>query len=113
MYTEKGTVKKVYPLEKISDSFQKRRVVIETDGQYKQFLEIEFAQNRVGELNNVKQGDVITVGFFLKGREYKKDGVERYFMSLDGYKVEGVPARIEDAVKLINEKIPPSDDLPF
>lgn len=112
MYQAKGKIKAIGQLEKISDSFHKRKLVLEIDGKFPQFVEFEFTQDRVSKLDGLKAGQEISVDFYLRGREYQKDGVTRYFNSLDGFNVS---SGITEAVKKIAETFAPEDedDLPF
>lgn len=113
MFTIKGKVKVVGQLEKISDSFQKRSLVIVTDEKFPQTPQFEFTQDRVSKLDGLKVGQEVSVDFYLRGREYQKDGVTRYFNSLDGFNVS---SGITEVVKKIDERFAPEDDsegLPF
>lgn len=112
MFTAKGKVKVVGQLEKISDSFHKRKLVLEIDGKFPQFVEFEFTQDRVAKLDGLKVGQDVSVDFYLRGREWSKDGQTKYFTSLDGFNVS---SGISEAVKKIDNRFPEdeSSDLPF
>lgn len=118
MYTLKGELKVIGDVQQISDSFKKREfVVVDASGQYAQTISFQAVQDRVDLLNNFKIGDNVEVTFFLRGREWTnpKDGVVRYFNSLDAWKVEplgqgGSPASADNAETFVAEG---DDDLPF
>lgn len=112
MYQAKGKIKAIGQLEKISDSFHKRKLVLEIEGKFPQFVEFEFTQDRVAKLDGLKVGQEVSVDFYLRGREWSKDGQTKYFMSLDGFNVS---SGISEAVKKIDKKFAPDDedDLPF
>ena len=113
MYQAKGKIKAIGQLEKISDSFHKRKLVLEIEGKFPQFVEFEFTQDRVAKLDGLKVGQEVSVDFYLRGREWSKDGQTKYFTSLDGFNVS---SGITEAVKKIDEKFAPEDDsegLPF
>jgi len=117
MYTLKGELKVIGDVQQISDSFKKREfVVVDASGQYAQTISFQAVQDRVDLLNNFKLGDNVEVTFFLRGREWTnpKDGVVRYFNSLDAWKVEplggGTAATADSAETFVAEG---DDDLPF
>lgn len=90
-YTLKGKVKVVGEVQQISDSFKKREFVITDESdQYPQDILFQAVQDRTGLLDNVKVGDSVEVSFNLRGREWTspKDGVVKYFNSLDAWKIE-------------------------
>lgn len=113
MYTTKGKVKLIGNTERISDSFQKRRLILETKEEYPQTVEIEFTQDRVVKLDRIKSGEEIEVSWFLKGREWTnpKDGQVKYFNTLNGWEVY---TKLDQAKNIIDKAIPEDDDdLPF
>ncbi|MEO9533640.1 MAG: DUF3127 domain-containing protein [Crocinitomicaceae bacterium] len=119
MYTLKGELKVVNDTQQISDSFKKREfVVVDASGQYAQTILFQAVQDRCDLLNNFKVGDNVEVTFFLRGREWTnpKDGVVRFFNSLDAWKIEplgsstGTPASADNAETFVAEG---DDDLPF
>ena len=86
-----GTVLHVGDTQVISEKFQKRNLELETgEPEYPQINEIQFTQDRVSLLNDIVEGDVVKVGFYLKGRErIPKDGrPRRVFNELNGGSVE-------------------------
>lgn len=53
------------------------------------FPTFEFDGERCAELDRYQPGDVVTVHFNLNGRKYTdRDGNERYFTTVRGYKIE-------------------------
>ena len=119
MYTLKGELKVINDVQQISDSFKKREfVVVDASGQYAQTILFQAVQDRCDLLNNFKVGDNVEVTFFLRGREWTnpKDGVVRFFNSLDAWKIEplgdstGTPASADNAETFVAEG---DDDLPF
>ena len=117
MYTLKGELKVIGDVQQISDSFKKREfVVVDASGQYAQTINFQAVQDRVDLLNNFKVGDNVEVTFFLRGREWTnpKDGMVRYFNSLDAWKVEplggGTATTPDKAETFVADG---DDDLPF
>ena len=86
-----GTVLHVGSTQVISKKFQKRNLELETgEPEYPQINEIQFTQDRVSMLDEIVEGDVVKVGFYLKGREWiPTDGRQRrVFNELNGAFVE-------------------------
>ena len=86
----KGTVYKVNQEEVKSEKFKKREVIIEVvKGEYKDYLTVQFTNAKCDLLNNVRQGDVISVSINLKGRLWTgADGVEKCFNTIEGWQIE-------------------------
>jgi len=119
MYTLKGELKVISPVQKVSDSFRKREfVVIDASGQYAQTIQFQAVQDRCEILDKFKVGDNVEVTFFLRGREWTnpKDGQVRFFNSLDAWKVEmageggSKVTNVNNAETFVAEG---DDDLPF
>ena len=86
-----GTVLRIGDTQVISDKFQKRILELETgEPAYPQINEFQFTQDRVSLLDEIVEGDVVKVGFYLKGREWvPTDGRQRrVFNELNGAFVE-------------------------
>jgi len=95
MYTLKGELKMISPVQQVSDSFKKREfVVVDASGQYAQTILFQAVQDRCELLDKFKEGDSVEVTFFLRGREWTnpKDGQVRFFNSLDAWKIEPLGA---------------------
>ncbi len=91
MYTLKGELKVINQVQQVSDSFKKQEfVLLDKSGKYAQTILFQAAQDRCDLLNNFKVGDKVEVTFFLRGREWTnpKDGLVRFFNSLDAWKIE-------------------------
>jgi hypothetical protein len=86
----KGTVYKVSQEEIKSEKFKKRDVILEViEGTYKQYLTVQFSNAKCDLLNNVRQGDMISVSINLKGRLWTgADGIEKSFNTLEGWQIE-------------------------
>jgi hypothetical protein len=127
----KGTVYKVSQEEVKSEKFKKREVILEViEGTYKQHLTVQFSNAKCDLLNNVRQGDMISVSINLKGRLWTgADGIEKCFNTIEGWQIEAdslgstntnVPiqkkpmgniesAFQEEAIRMMAE----DDDMPF
>ena len=86
----KGTVYKVSQEEVKSEKFKKREVILEViEGTYKQYLTVQFSNAKCDLLNNVRQGDMISVSINLKGRLWTgNDGIEKCFNTIEGWQIE-------------------------
>lgn len=90
-----GIVKKIFDIQKFPSGFKKRELVIYTNEQYPQYLSIEFIQDKIDILNNIKIDDEIKVFINLKGREWvNSDGVTKYFNTIQGWRIEKINSQI-------------------
>jgi len=84
-----GKVKAVNDEQQVSASFKKRNLIVTSDEQYPQHIEIEFTQDKCDLLNSLKVGQNITVGINLRGREWvNPQGETKYFNSIQGWRIE-------------------------
>lgn len=122
LFNIKGKVKSVGEVQKISDNFSKRElIVLEMVGQREQPLMFEATQDRMSLLDGLNLGEEVNVGFYINGREWTaRDGNVRHFVSLSVNtveKVNQVAAAGAPAPPPITEEIVPDDleedDLPF
>lgn len=77
--------------ENVTDSFVKREVVGVIEGEYPEYFKFEFIQGNVDVPENLIENTYVTIYYNLKGRkvESKKKGEPaKYFVSLQGWKVE-------------------------
>lgn len=106
-----------------SNGFRKREVVVTTEEQYPQFLNIEFIQDKTELINKFAVGDKVKIGINLRGREWvSPQGETKYFNSIQGWRIERLdqsannpsvpPADQFEPVDDLNEE-DPEDDLPF
>lgn len=75
--------------------FRKREVVLDasrfdpyTGDKYENYPSVEFVGKHCGDADGFAVGDLVTVSFFLSGRRSERDGVERYFTSIQGVGIE-------------------------
>jgi len=108
-----GFIDKILPEQKISDTFTKRELILETEEKYPQKVKIEFINSGINSLMDKKEGQQVKVCFNVRGREWN----EKYFVSLNGWRIELLadtstepePEEIMSAP----ETGPYSDELPF
>ncbi len=87
--TESGQLKLKYDTQKVSDKLQKRDFVLTTgyDTPYPQFVTFQLVNDKCSQLDNLNEGDLITVEFNLKGREWNGPQGLKYFNQLDAWKL--------------------------
>ena len=86
-----GTVKKIGQTQTFASGFQKRELVLETDEQYKQYLSVDFLQDKIDLLNNVSVADSVKIGINLNGRLWTNpQGEEKCFNSIVAWRIEKV-----------------------
>ncbi len=80
---------------KVTDKFTKREFVIEIeDGMYPQHVKFQLVQDRVAALDPFEVGDMLTISFNLRGREYTNpQGEVSYFTNLNAWRVQKVDAQ--------------------
>jgi len=84
-YKLTGAVKVLQGAQTLASGFTKRELVVTVeDGKYPQEISIEFVQDKASLLDDVNEGDKVTVFFNIRGREYNG----RYFNNLVGWKLE-------------------------
>ena len=85
-----GQIKVIFATETVGQNgFQKRDLVITTDGQYPQDIIIQFTQGNCALLDNLQVGQRVNVHFNLQGREWiSPQGEVKYFNTVLGWKIE-------------------------
>lgn len=82
-----GHIQEIHETKQVTDSFRKREFVIETIGEYPQFIKFEVVQGNCEKLHDKKIGDNVDVSFNVKGRKFERDGQVKYFTGLEAWKV--------------------------
>ena len=100
--------------QQVSDTFQKRDFVVETDGQYPKPIKLELTNDKCGLLDAYNEGAKIKVHFNLDGREWNG----KYFVNLKAWKIDRVGSSETHTTpnappNPIAEMTPADDDLPF
>ena len=85
-----GRIKTIFATEIVGQNgFQKRDLVITTDGQYPQDIIIQFTQGNCALLDNLQVGQMVKIHFNLQGREWTSpQGEVKYFNTVVGWKIE-------------------------
>jgi hypothetical protein len=113
-----GKIKVIGATQQVSASFQKRQLVLTTEEQYPQFIEINFVQDKCDLLNGLTVGQNVTVGINLRGREWvNPQGETKYFNDIQGWKVTATDTNNVEVVgatfQTVETLAVPADDLPF
>ena len=120
-----GNVYKIFGKQQISEKFAKRELVIETNDQCPQKLLIQFVNDKCDLLDSVLEGEQVSIGINLNGREWTNpQGEMKFFNTIVGWRISNVnngfdpKNKKEDYYKeTMNNDIPESheedDDLPF
>lgn len=111
-----GIVKKIGETQTFASGFQKRELVLETDEQYKQYLSVDFLQDKIDLLNNVSVGDSVKIGINLNGRLWTNpQGEEKCFNSIVAWRIEKVSGENTEAPQpnTFQTPAPATNDNPF
>lgn len=84
-----GTIKKIGDLQTFASGFQKRDMVLLTEDQYPQPINIEFLSDSSDLVDPYKEGDSVKVSINIRGREWTSpQGEVKYFNSIIGWRLE-------------------------
>ncbi len=91
MSSIEGIVKRVEEVVNVTDTFKKRNLIITTEEQYPQTIQVEFIQDKVSLLDAILEGEKVNVSYNLRGKEVEKvSGEPKVYNSLHGWKIEKV-----------------------
>jgi len=106
-----------------SNGFRKREIVLTTQEQYPQNIQVEFIQDRTDLLDAYNIGDFVKIDINLRGREWTNDkGEVKYFNSIQGWRIEKVedefesqlpPLPTKEDLNISDNASSEPDDLPF
>jgi hypothetical protein len=83
-----GTLKVKKDTQIVSEAFSKREFVLTVvDGAFSNDILIQLTKDKVTLINDINIGDMLEVEVNLTGRGYEKDGITRYFNSLNCWKI--------------------------
>lgn len=89
-----GILKVINDTHKVSDTFQKREIVVTIDAttQYPQHVSFQVTQDKCAlfDFGKFKVGDEVKMHFNLRGREWNGPEGVRYFNTLEAWRVEMV-----------------------
>ena len=75
--------------QNVTDTFSKREFIVETQEEYKQYLQLQVIKDKCDTLSNYKPGQEVKVNLNIKGRLWtNKEGKEIAFNTLECCKIE-------------------------
>lgn len=79
-----GQIKAIMPVKETA-TFKSVEVIITTDfdTKYPQHVSCQLTQGKTSLIDGIKVGDLVTAEFNLRGRLYQKDGIDKYFNSIE------------------------------
>lgn len=84
-----GTIKRLGEVQTFASGFQKREMVLLTEEQYPQPINIEFLKEKGDLLNQFSEGEQVKVSINIGGREWTSpQGEVKYFNSITGWRIE-------------------------
>jgi len=99
-----------------ASGFRKREIVITTNEQYPQDLQLEFVQDKCDVLNGYEVGQDVVIGINLRGREWiNPEGKAVYFNTIQGWNIKKLEVTDVPPISPITEPLnePVDDGLPF
>jgi len=106
-----GEIISISDVQRFSDSFQKREIVLTNHGEYNNELKIDFYNAKIDLVNNLKVGDVVSVHINVFSRLAQKTG--SYFNNVIGWKIEEAVAPEKPKYQNTTTLSDSNDDLPF
>lgn len=106
-----GTAHAILPLQTFPSGFSKQVLVINTGGQYPQYVPIEFTKDRTKLLEGIATGQEVTAQVDIRGNEYQG----KYYASLNGWKLEAGEKRQQNEPPPREDPADENDDdyIPF
>lgn len=84
-----GKIKLIRDTQVVSDKFQKREFVVETNDQYPQLLQLELQGQNCDSIDAYKVGQEVSCGLNIRGRMWTNpQGEEKYFNTLVCWKIQ-------------------------
>jgi single-strand DNA-binding protein len=89
-YKATGRLHKIFETEQKSASFSVRDFVIEVaDDKFPQMVKFQLTQDKCALIDDYSEGDVISVDFDLRGREWN----DKYFTNLNAWRIAQADAQ--------------------
>ena len=117
-----GTIKLIGETKEVGNNFMIRSLVLTTDDQYPQTIQVEFIKDKTYLLDNYNVGDSISIDINIRGREWTSPtGEVKYFTSISGWRIESNASIMQEAKEAVTtaqqspdrEAAKVADDLPF
>lgn len=79
-----ASVYKVLDTQTFESGFTKRTLVLKTTGEYPQTIPFEFVKDKTSLLDNLQDGQMVTVHYDIRGNEYKG----KFYCNLQAWKID-------------------------
>lgn len=87
--TVKGLVYKINETKEISDKFAFKTIILKTEGEYPQYVLIQFSNKNIDKLDNITIGSTVVVSYNLRGRLYRDKNLEETaFVTIEGWQIK-------------------------
>ncbi len=84
-----GKIKLIRETQQISEKFQKREFVVETNEQFPQTIQLELQGNKCDIIDAYSVGQEVTCELNLRGRLWtNSEGVDKYFNTIVCWKIQ-------------------------
>lgn len=100
-----GKLHKKFDIEQKSEKFKSREFVIETSGDYPQYIKFQITQDKCSLVDKFEEGSTIKVYFDLRGREWQG----KYFTNLNAWRIDGESSQSDNE---FNQDKGYSNDMP-
>ena len=82
--------------QNVTETFSKREFIVETQEEYKQYLQLQVIKDKCDTLSNYKVGQDVKVHLNIKGRLWtNKEGKEIAFNTLECWKIESAELSVQ------------------
>lgn len=96
-----------------ASGFRRKDVILKTDDKYPQEITVEFHQEKIDLLNNLRAGQKAKIFINILGKKYTdKNGALRRFNTIKGWKIEESNGTTE-SVRSTDHSPDREEDLPF
>lgn len=84
-----GKAHDILPIDNFQSGFQKQSLIVETESQYPQFINVEFINDKIELLNNISVGNEVKVSININGKKWESpQGETKYFNSITAWRIE-------------------------
>lgn len=114
-----GTIKSIGETKEFANNFRVRSLVLTTDDQYPQTLQLDFTKEKTYLLDEYNVGDSVSIDINLRGREWTSpQGEVKYFNSIIGWRIESNTPIVKEVKEAVTNAQHNPDrevvqDLPF
>ena len=109
----RGVIKKMLPIQQISDKFKKREIWLAETGEHAQTFSLEFHNDTCRALENFREGEQVECFINIRGRHWQKNGKEGVMNTLQCWKITTHGAPHPTPAQPPTTQSDNSDDLPF